>query len=361
MIRRVSLLLCYLLVILSTADNICKKDDVRIKNGYAYIYEESWEPICGHYFWDNNVGATAFCKKLGYKIAFLGKPPQYFVDRYWSEDAEKIAPISKSNAKHIGKCDDESEFPTECHKENYTKCSTYERSHLTKITCYDLLKDSTKIYNPGNQIEQNCIEKETILEKQIESLEKKLNDKKVRYKYEGDIRSPELCKPKNDRKDKNQLTHVKLKNGDAYIWDTWNAWKPICGHYFWNNNIGATNICQLLGYEHGEIKKVDEQDFGNALRSESGEAIHIGQCNKNDDFPFCNKANYTQCVTPARAHLSKIKCYKNNKWFENEKLNAQNCETKEEKLERKLKFFNKEWEKFKSEMKKKRQGESKHN
>ena len=25
-----------------------------------------WFPICGHWFWDDNNGATAFCVKLGY-------------------------------------------------------------------------------------------------------------------------------------------------------------------------------------------------------------------------------------------------------------------------------------------------------
>ena len=25
-----------------------------------------WSPICGHCFWDNKHGATAFCEKLGY-------------------------------------------------------------------------------------------------------------------------------------------------------------------------------------------------------------------------------------------------------------------------------------------------------
>ena len=26
-----------------------------------------WRPICGHWFWDNNYGAKAFCKRLGYE------------------------------------------------------------------------------------------------------------------------------------------------------------------------------------------------------------------------------------------------------------------------------------------------------
>ena len=34
-----------------------------------------------------------------------------------------------------------------------------------------------------------------------------------------------------------------------------NQWTPICGHWFWNNNIGATLFCQELGYNSGVITK----------------------------------------------------------------------------------------------------------
>ena len=36
-------------------------------------YDGEWHPICGHYFWNNNNGAAAVCKKLGYAVGFLGK------------------------------------------------------------------------------------------------------------------------------------------------------------------------------------------------------------------------------------------------------------------------------------------------
>jgi len=44
----------------------------RLSNeGYPelFLYHDGswgWHPICGHYFWDNEHGANAFCKKLGY-------------------------------------------------------------------------------------------------------------------------------------------------------------------------------------------------------------------------------------------------------------------------------------------------------
>ena len=31
------------------------------------LFEGKYHPICGHYFWDNDNGATAFCKLLGFK------------------------------------------------------------------------------------------------------------------------------------------------------------------------------------------------------------------------------------------------------------------------------------------------------
>ena len=41
-----------------------------VSHGTAYIpwikYEQDWYPICGHYFWNNNHGASTFCKKLGF-------------------------------------------------------------------------------------------------------------------------------------------------------------------------------------------------------------------------------------------------------------------------------------------------------
>ena len=32
-----------------------------------------------------------------------------------------------------------------------------------------------------------------------------------------------------------------------------NKWYHICGHYFWNNNIGATTFCQMIGFKQGQV------------------------------------------------------------------------------------------------------------
>ena len=33
-------------------------------------FNDKWSPICGHYFWDNNYGATLFCQKLNSTYTF---------------------------------------------------------------------------------------------------------------------------------------------------------------------------------------------------------------------------------------------------------------------------------------------------
>ena len=52
---------------------------------------------------------------------------------------------------------------------------------------------------------------------------------------------------------------------------------PICGHYFWDDNVGATNFCNLLGFKNGKIKRtkvaydVDAMPVG---RCKPGEALN---------------------------------------------------------------------------------------
>ena len=54
-----------------------------------YVYWEGrWSPICGHCFWDNNYGATTFCKKLGHP----------------SGSFERTSKTYPSNALKVGKC-----------------------------------------------------------------------------------------------------------------------------------------------------------------------------------------------------------------------------------------------------------------
>lgn len=54
----------------------CKEGDVRVAEGSPnrpdvqmygeVLMKDKWYPICGHYFWDSNDGASLFCKRMGY-------------------------------------------------------------------------------------------------------------------------------------------------------------------------------------------------------------------------------------------------------------------------------------------------------
>merc|ERR1711990_613252 len=53
------------------------------------FYEGSFYPICGHYFWDNNDGATTVCRALGFSSGSKSEPR---------------TSVSPANAMPVGKC-----------------------------------------------------------------------------------------------------------------------------------------------------------------------------------------------------------------------------------------------------------------
>ena len=63
----------------------------------------------------------------------------------------------------------------------------------------------------------------------------------------------------------------------------WNGnWSPVCGHYFWNNNNGATLFCQKMGFSLGIVE-------GRGTNSHLiSDAIRIGECEDNDSWLNCN-------------------------------------------------------------------------
>ena len=68
--------------------------DVQLKDGkFPEVFLNGiWSPICGHYFWDNDVGASLFCQKLTSDPASTGQ-----VIRRTDKPLEK-------DAIRIGKC-----------------------------------------------------------------------------------------------------------------------------------------------------------------------------------------------------------------------------------------------------------------
>jgi len=74
-------------------------------------------------------------------------------------------------------------------------------------------------------------------------------------------------------------------NGDVKLEDDgtplvlWNdVWSPICGHYFWDDQVGANKFCEKLGYEQGEQSG---NDAGNHYTTDG---FKIGKCVAADDW-----------------------------------------------------------------------------
>ena len=75
----------------------------------------------------------------------------------------------------------------------------------------------------------------------------------------------------------------------------WNGqWTPICGHYFWNNDNGATLFCKELGCVDGELRGITP-GVGTKIPLES-DALSIGKCKKQDTWPNCSGGCNTMSV-----------------------------------------------------------------
>ena len=76
---------------------------------------------------------------------------------------------------------------------------------------------------------------------------------------------------------------MRLNNNElAEIYQN-GKWIPICGHWFWNNNKGATLFCQQLGQKTGIVKQ--ESIAGQVPLPDDG--FRIGECKTNDIWGQC--------------------------------------------------------------------------
>ena len=62
-------------------------------------------------------------------------------------------------------------------------------------------------------------------------------------------------------------------------WD--NQWVPICGHYFWDNDYGATLFCKKLGFLSGKV-------YGGGGQKYSTDSFRIGRCINGDEWKNCS-------------------------------------------------------------------------
>ena len=72
------------------------------------------------------------------------------------------------------------------------------------------------------------------------------------------------------------------QNGTPFLF--WNGkWYPICGHWFWDNDHGATAFCTKLGYESGRVNVRNERMAG----TYGVPAIHVGKCRAGEELTAC--------------------------------------------------------------------------
>ena len=62
-------------------------------------------------------------------------------------------------------------------------------------------------------------------------------------------------------------------------------WVPICGHYFWDNDIGATLFCQQLGFKFGAINERLELP---------NDGLRVGRCDEGDPWLQCSRCGQLQ-------------------------------------------------------------------
>ena len=62
-------------------------------------------------------------------------------------------------------------------------------------------------------------------------------------------------------------------------WDF--EWYPICGHYFWDNNVGATLICNKLGHNSGAVFRHPGEKYIHS-------SFKVGKCDINDNLLNCS-------------------------------------------------------------------------
>ena len=87
---------------------------------------------------------------------------------------------------------------------------------------------------------------------------------------------------------------VQLKDG-KFPEVFWNGnWAPICGHWFWNNNHGATLFCQKLdsSFTSGIVTRREDKPL-------ESDGLRIGECREQDHWLSCsgggNKLDNPSC------------------------------------------------------------------
>ena len=93
------------------------------------------------------------------------------------------------------------------------------------------------------------------------------------------------------------------EDGTPYVY--WNnSWNPICGHYFWNNQIGARLFCEKMGYTSGKHFGKDSRE------SYSVDSFKIGRCKEGDRIDRCSSGCNYYKLGGSCSYFGKSSCEK---------------------------------------------------
>ena len=72
-----------------------------------------------------------------------------------------------------------------------------------------------------------------------------------------------------------------MEQGKAFVPEVsyQGKWYPICGHYFWDNDTGATAVCKLLGFERGS--------YTSTRAKYEVDAMPVGDCKAGEELTKC--------------------------------------------------------------------------
>ena len=121
----------------------CQAGDVWLKkDGTPFLFwNDKWSPICGHWFWNNQNGALAFCKKLGYPSGILSR-----TKKTYDEDAIRIGKCR--NGEELTACSEGcNEYKT---GKGCANCAIGEKVGVS-ITCAGEIERYASCGNKDNQ------------------------------------------------------------------------------------------------------------------------------------------------------------------------------------------------------------------
>mmetsp|Transcript_149269 Transcript_149269/g.271299 ORF Transcript_149269/g.271299 Transcript_149269/m.271299 type:complete len:1166 (-) Transcript_149269:104-3601(-) len=186
-------------------------------------YQGTFYPICGHWFWNDDNGASAFCRKLGFTNGI-----RYTVRDQYSTDALMVGTCSPGTTNFTN-CNKDFGFISSC---NAGSSIGVRVSCKTTSSC-------------DEAVSQAC--------------------------GDGDVKAGDDSL--------NELPSVS--EGEWFVPFVYasGAFYPICGHWFWNDDGGATAVCKKLGFASGTHSKTRVQY--------SMDAASVGRCS-GDDLTSCD-------------------------------------------------------------------------